>query len=60
MDLFRDEDIEYAQRLMAAGVPTELQVYAGMYHGAEMSLPDAAISERMRLGYRDAVKRAIG
>ena len=60
MDLFRDEDIEYAQRLMAAAVPTELQVYAGMYHGAEMSLPDAAISTRMRLGYRDALKRAIG
>lgn len=60
MDLFRDEDIEYAQRLMAAGVPTELQVFAGMYHGAEMSLPDAAISARMRLGYRDALKQAIG
>ena len=29
MDLFRDEDVEYAQRLMAAGVPTDLQVYAG-------------------------------
>lgn len=60
MDLFRDEDINYAQRLMAAGVPTELQVYAGMYHGAEMSVPDASISTRMRLDYRDALKRAIG
>ena len=60
MDLFRDEDIAYAQRLMAAGVPTELQVYPGMYHGAEMSAPDADVSTRMRLGYRDAVKRAIG
>ena len=60
MDLFRDEDIDYAQRLMAAAVPTELQVYPGMFHGAEMSVPDAAISARMRLGYRDALKRAIG
>ena len=60
LDLFRDEDIAYAQRLMAAGVSTDLQVYAGMYHGAEMSVPDAAISRRMRLGYRDALKRAIG
>ncbi len=60
MDLFRDENIEYAQRLMAAGVPTDLQVYAGMYHGAEMSVPEAAVSRRMRLGYRDALKRAIG
>ena len=59
-DLFRDEDIDYAQRLMAAGVPTDLEVYAGMYHGAEMSMPDAAISRHMRRGYRDALKRAIG
>ena len=60
LDLFRDEDIAYAQRLMAAGVPTDLEVHAGMYHGAEMSVPDAAISRRMRLSYRDALKRAIG
>ncbi len=60
LDLFRDEDINYAQGLMAAGVPTELQVYPGMYHGAEMSLMGAAISTRMRTAYRDALKRAIG
>ena len=60
LDLFRDENIDYAQRLMAAGVETELQVFTGMFHGAEMSVPDAAVSRRMRLGYRDALKRAIG
>ena len=60
MDLFRDENIVYAQRLMAAGVPTDLHVYPGMFHGAEMSVPDAAVSKRMRTDYRDAVKRAIG
>ena len=36
LDLFRDENIDYAQRLMAAGVPTDLQVYARVYHGAEL------------------------
>ena len=60
LDLFRDENINYAQRLMAAAVPTDLQVYPGMFHGAEMSAPDADISRRMRTDYRDAVKRAIG
>ncbi|MDE2635478.1 MAG: alpha/beta hydrolase fold domain-containing protein, partial [Chloroflexota bacterium] len=60
LDLFRDENIDYAQRLMAAGVPTDLQVYPGMIHGAEMSVPDAAVSRRMRTEYRDAMKRAIG
>lgn len=59
-DLFRDEDIDYAQRLMAAGVPTELQVAPGMFHGAEGIMPAAAVSQRMRLGYLDALKRAIG
>ena len=60
LDLFRDENINYAQRLMAAGVPTALQVYPGMYHGAEMSVMDAAVSKRMRTAYRDALRRAIG
>ena len=60
MDLFRDENINYAQRLMAAGVPTDLQVYAGLFHGAEMLAPDAAASKQMRKGYLDSLRRAIG
>lgn len=59
-DLFRDEDINYAQRLMAAGIPTELQVVPGMFHGGEGFMPTAGVSQRMRLGYLDALKRAIG
>jgi len=60
MDLFRDENINYAQRLMAARVPTDLQVYAGVFHGAEMLAPDADVSQRMRAGYLAPLKRAIG
>ncbi len=59
-ELFRDEDIDYAQRLMAAGIPTELQVVPGMFHGGEGFMPTAGVSQRMRLGYLDALKRAIG
>jgi acetyl esterase/lipase len=33
IDVFRDEDITYATRLLQAGVPTELHVYPGAYHG---------------------------
>ena len=33
MDGFRDEDIAYAQRLLQAGVPTELHVLPGLPHG---------------------------
>lgn len=58
-DLFRDESIFYAQRLMAAGVTTELVVYPGVYHGAETLVPEAAVSIRMRGDYLDAMKRAL-
>jgi acetyl esterase/lipase len=33
LDGFLDEDISYANRLMQAGVPTELHVYPGATHG---------------------------
>src|SRR5271156_3155642 len=33
LDLFVDEDIDYARRLIHAGVPTELHVYPGAFHG---------------------------
>jgi acetyl esterase/lipase len=33
LDLFHDEDVRYAERLRAAGVPCELEVVPGAYHG---------------------------
>lgn len=36
LDLFVDEDMEYARRLIRAGVPTELHVYPGAFHGFNM------------------------
>lgn len=32
LDLFVDEDIDYARRLIQAGVPAELHVYPGAFH----------------------------
>ena len=55
-DLFRDEGIEYAEKLLAAGVSVELAVYPGMYHGAEVLVPDAHICKRMRSGYMSAIR----
>jgi acetyl esterase/lipase len=40
IDGFRDEDMEYAQRLNQAGVPCELHVIAGLPHAYQMA-PDA-------------------
>jgi len=46
-DLFRDECIDYARRLMLDEVPTELGVFPGVYHGAESFAPAAKVSQRM-------------
>jgi acetyl esterase/lipase len=46
-DVFRDEDIALAQRLLASGVPTELHVYPGVYHAAEHYAPDAEAARHM-------------
>jgi acetyl esterase/lipase len=60
LDVFRDEDIDYALRLLAAGVPTELHVYAGAVHGFDMMVPSAAIAKRCRRDVTDALTRAMG
>ena len=35
LDVFHDEDVDYAARLNEAGVPCELVTVEGMYHGAD-------------------------
>ncbi|ETW25542.1 alpha/beta hydrolase [Mycobacterium gastri] len=47
LDIFRDEDIAYARRLAAAGVPTELHVHPGCPHAFEGMAPNAAVSRRV-------------
>ena len=47
-DLFMDEDIDYAQRLSHAGVPTELHVYPGAVHGFEGIAASAGVARRAR------------
>jgi acetyl esterase/lipase len=59
VDLFRDEDIAFAQRLMQAGVPTELHVTPGAYHGAEVFAPQSALSERIWARRYEALRRGL-
>ena len=59
VDLFRDEDIAFATRLMQAGVPTELHVNPGAYHAAEMLAPESALSERIWTRRIEALRRAL-
>lgn len=59
IDLFRDEDIAFAMRLMQAGVPTELHVSPGAYHGSEAFAPEAALSRQIVARRIDALRRAL-
>ncbi|MFP6808023.1 MAG: alpha/beta hydrolase [Pseudomonadales bacterium] len=58
-DLFRDEDIEYAQRLISADVPCELNVFPGLYHGGDMFIPSAAVSKRLQRSFLAALNDAL-
>jgi acetyl esterase/lipase len=58
LDLFLEENMEYARRLMRAGVPTELHVYPGAYHGFGM-VPDAKVSQAAVRDELDALRRAL-
>ena len=49
LDLFFDENLDYARRLVAAGVPVDLHSYAGAIH-AFNAIPDAALSQRFNGG----------
>lgn len=59
VDLFRDEDITFAMRLMQAGVPTELHVNPGAYHASEVLAPQAELSARIWERRFAALRRAL-
>lgn len=48
LDGLLDEDLDYARRLIAAGVPTDLHVFADGPHAFDSMLPDAAVTARAR------------
>ena len=59
MDLFRDENIDYARRLMEAEVSCDLVVYPGACH-AFQRVAGSAISKRYRKEFLEALKRGLG
>jgi len=59
IDLFAEEDIEYARRLVAAGVPTELLVLPGAFHGFQLIAPGARVSKRFNEAIEAALARAL-
>ncbi len=59
LDPLRDEAIDYALRLMWAGVTTELHVFAGTCHGFDSMAPDWETSVRLFDIQGAALRRAL-
>ncbi len=47
LDLFRDDVIEFTERLKAAGNKVEFHLVKGMFHAGELFNPEAEISKKM-------------
>jgi acetyl esterase/lipase len=45
LDLFHDEDVAYAERLRAAGVPCDVEVVDGAFHGFDSVIPKAPVAK---------------
>ncbi|GAB1510386.1 alpha/beta hydrolase [Actinophytocola sp. KF-1] len=54
----RDEDIEYATRLLRAGVPVELHQWAGTFHGSQ-AIVSAEVSQRQLAELGAALRRGL-
>ncbi len=59
LDLFVEENVDYARRLLRAGVPTELHVYPGGFHGLDL-VPDTNIKKQFARDSHLALRRALG
>ena len=59
LDPLRDEAVDYALRLMWAGVRTELHVFAGTCHGFDSLVPEWEVSTQLFEIQGSALRRAL-
>ena len=59
LDLFHDEDLAYAKRLQAAGVPCDVTLIPGAYHGFDALFPKANVSREFRDAQLVALRKAL-
>ncbi|MDT5349180.1 MAG: hypothetical protein QOH91_2467 [Mycobacterium sp.] len=58
-DLFHDEDLAYAERLTSAGVPCEVEVVPGVFHGFDLMVPKAQVSRKFFTSQCDVLGAAL-
>ncbi|HEV2364532.1 MAG TPA: alpha/beta hydrolase [Caulobacteraceae bacterium] len=59
LDLFLEENLDYARRLMRAGVPVELHVWSGAFHAFDL-VPAAEVARRARRESKAGLEKALG
>ena len=60
IDLFCEEDIEYAKRLVLAGVPTKMLVIPGAFHGFDQLAPQSHIAKDFTSSWRSELAVQFG
>jgi len=59
-EVFRDETLDYAHRLSAAGVVVDLHMWGGAFHGFEEVVPHARLSQTAVATRNEFIARALG
>jgi acetyl esterase/lipase len=58
-EVFRDETVDYAARLLAAGVSTELHVWFGATHGFDKYAPQSEVARALRVTQSSFLARVV-
>jgi acetyl esterase/lipase len=59
IDLFAAEDIDFARRLLEAGVPAELVVVPGVFHGFDAAGAETSLAQDFNAAKIKALRRAF-
>ncbi|EHB55395.1 alpha/beta hydrolase domain-containing protein [Mycolicibacterium rhodesiae JS60] len=60
LDLFHDEDLDYAERLRAAGVPCQVHVVPGAFHGFDAVATKSDVSNAFFYSQCDSLRESFG
>ena len=59
IDLFVDEDVTYAKRLIDEGIETGLHVVPGAFHGFDGAAPETSVAKQFTAAKLNALRRAF-